>query len=212
MDALVLFAKFPESGRVKKKIGTIIGMDFSANLCKCFIDDLIAKNKDRNYDLYLSFIGPEYKDKYHAMFPSAILYVQRGTNLSENMKYAFTDLLDNYSKVVIIGCDVPNLDSEIVEKAYNALSSYDVVLGPAEDGGYYLIGMKAQNDVFEDLPWGTEKLLEVQMKKLIDHKLTFAMLERLPDVDTIDELRCLKKTLKKEDAPQTYEFVQGLDV
>jgi len=212
MDALVIFAKFPEPGMVKKRIGKAIGMEASANLCNAFINDLIEKHQEKNYDLYLSFIGNEYKQKYKEMFPNAIMYVQRGKNMSENMQCAFADLLETYEKVVVIGCDVPNLSSLIIYKAFNALESYDVVLGPAEDGGYYLVGMKTPEEVFVGMPWGTEKLLEAQMKSLVDHNLTFAMLERLPDVDTVEELNALKKVLKKEDAPKTYEYMQNIDL
>ena len=85
MNALVLFAKFPEPGKVKKEIGKAIGMENSAKLCKAFVTDLIVKNSDKDFDLYLSFIGKEYKGLYRDMFPNSILYLQRGTNLSENI-------------------------------------------------------------------------------------------------------------------------------
>jgi hypothetical protein len=212
MNALVIFAKFPEPGRVKKKIGEVIGMDSSAGLCSAFINDLISKNKDKDYDLYLSFIGHQYKEKYKNIFPEAILYVQRGMNLGENMYCSFEDLLDDYDKVVIIGCDVPNLGSDIIVKAFNALDSYDVVIGPAEDGGYYLIGMKQPHEIFEGLPWGSDKLLDAQIELLKEKKLTYVLLERMSDVDTIDELKVLKKNLKKDDAPKTYEFIKSIGV
>ncbi|MBW2971664.1 TIGR04282 family arsenosugar biosynthesis glycosyltransferase [Candidatus Woesearchaeota archaeon] len=212
MNALVLFAKFPEAGRVKKKIGTVIGMENSARLCEAFIHDLIDENKDKDYDLYLSFIGHEHKEKYRSMFPHAILYVQRGTNLAENMYCSFEDLLDDYEKVVIISCDVPQLPSETIVKAFNALDSYDVVMGPAEDGGYYLIGLKEAHEIFKGLPFGSDNLLEEQMKLLREKKLTFVLLDKMPDVDTFDELKQLKRTLKHEDAPLTYDFIKDLKI
>ncbi|MBN1544293.1 TIGR04282 family arsenosugar biosynthesis glycosyltransferase [Candidatus Woesearchaeota archaeon] len=210
MNALVLFAKFPEAGTVKKKIGRVIGMENSARLCESFIKDIIDKNKDRDYDLYLSFIGHEHKEQYRTMFPHAILYVQRGMNLGENLSCTFEDLLDDYEKVVIIGCDVPDLPSAMIIKAFNALSSYDVVLGPAEDGGYYLIGMKKAHDLFKELHFGTERLLDEQVRAVKDKGMTFVLLDELPDVDTVEELKHLKKTLKREDAPRTYDFIKGI--
>ncbi len=212
MNALIIFAKFPESGKVKKEIGKVLGMDVSAKLCQAFINDLIEEHKDRDYDLYLSFIGHEYKAEYKKMFPEAILYVQRGSNMSENVYSAFEDLLDDYEKVALIGCDVPQLKSDVVIKAFNALDSYDFVLGPAEDGGYYIIGMKEPHDVFTDAPWGSDHLLEEQQEILRTKCLTFVRLDTLPDVDDVDELKYLKATLKKEDAPQTFEFIQNLNV
>ncbi len=212
MNALVLFAKFPEPGKVKKKIGEVIGMDASAKLCRAFINDLIEENAVRDYDLYLSFIGHEYKERYREMFPHAILYVQRGMNLSENMQCSFEDLLDDYDKVVIIGCDVPDLKSDMIIRAFNALESYEVVLGPAEDGGYYLVGMKNPHDIFRGLPFGKDTLLSEQMKVLREKKLPFVLLDRLPDVDTVDELKELKGRLKRDEAPRTFDVVNDLDV
>lgn len=212
MNALIIFAKFPVPGKVKKDIGKVLGMDVSARLCTVFINDLIAEHKDRDYDLYLSFIGHEYKADYKKMFPEAILYVQRGTNMSENTYSAFEDLLDDYDKVVLIGCDVPQLKQDIIIKAFNALDSYDLVLGPSEDGGYYLVGMKEPHDVFNGMPWGSDGLLDAQQEKLRESRLTFVRLDTLPDVDDVDELIRLKKVLRREDAPQTYDFIQTLDL
>jgi rSAM/selenodomain-associated transferase 1 len=212
MNALIIFAKFPEPGKVKKEIGRVLGMETSADLCTAFINDLIAQHKDRDYDLYLSFIGHEYKSKYKEMFPEAILYVQRGTNMSENVYSAFEDLLDDYEKVALIGCDVPQLSQETVVKAFNALDSYDLVIGPSEDGGYYLIGMKKPHDIFEGLPWGEDNLLDEQQKILRDKRLTFVRLETLPDIDDVDELKRMKANLKRDEAPITYDFLQKTDV
>ncbi|MBW2965307.1 TIGR04282 family arsenosugar biosynthesis glycosyltransferase [Candidatus Woesearchaeota archaeon] len=212
MNALVLFAKFPEPGKVKKKIGKVIGMENSAKLCDAFIKDLIDKNKDKDYDLYISFIGHEHKEQYRTLFPHAILYVQRGSNLADNLHCTFEDLLDDYEKVVLIGCDVPNLHSDFIVRAFNALESYDVVLGPAEDGGYYLVGLKRMQDIFIGLPFGTDKLLEEQVKRLKSNNLSFVLLEKLPDVDTVDELKYLKAHLKRDDAPKTFDLLKDIDV
>ena len=212
MNAIIIFAKFPEPGKVKKKIGQVIGMENSAKLCTAFINDLIEENSEKDYDIYLSFIGHEYKEQYRTMFPNAILYVQRGTNMSENVQSAFEDLLDDYEKVALIGCDVPQLSSETVIKAFNALETHDVVLGPAEDGGYYLVALKKPHDIFKGMPWGKPNLLEEQMNMLKEKKLAFVRLHKMPDVDTIDELKSLKKILKRESAPRTYDFIHELDV
>ncbi|MFH1063541.1 MAG: TIGR04282 family arsenosugar biosynthesis glycosyltransferase [Candidatus Woesearchaeota archaeon] len=212
MNALVLFAKFPEPGRVKKCIGKAIGMENSAGLCRAFINDLIEENQDKDYDLYLSFIGHEHKEQYRSMFPNAILYVQRGSNLSDNLQFTFEDLLDDYEKVVVLSCDVPQLSSQTVVKAFNALDSYEVVLGPAQDGGYYIIGMKKPQAIFEMMPWGTEDLLKAQMENLRKKGLPFVLLEKMYDVDTMEELRHLKETLTEGEAPRTFAFLHRPDI
>ncbi|MFC1742332.1 TIGR04282 family arsenosugar biosynthesis glycosyltransferase [Nanoarchaeota archaeon] len=211
MNALIIFAKFPAPGTVKKEIGKVLGMETSAKLCEAMINDLIEEHEDRDYDLYLSFIGHEHKEQYRKMFPHAILYVQRGTNMGENVYSAFEDLLDDYEKVVLIGCDVPQLKQENIIKAFNALDHYDAVIGPAEDGGYYLIGLKHPHNIFEGMHWGKEDLLDQQQELMRQKKLTFVRLDPLPDIDTVEELRHLKGTLKKDNAPRTFEFMQQVD-
>jgi rSAM/selenodomain-associated transferase 1 len=212
MNALIVFAKFPVPGQVKKKIGTVIGMENSAKLCEAFINDLIAEHSERDYDIYLSFIGHEHKEQYRTKFPHAILYVQKGVNMSERVQCSFEDLLDDYEKLALIGSDVPDLSTETVIKAFNALDSYDVVLGPVDDGGYYIVAMKEPHDVFKGMPWGKDTLLEAQIKVLKERKLTFVLLDKLNDVDTIEELKAFKKIVKREEAPRTYDVIQSLDV
>jgi rSAM/selenodomain-associated transferase 1 len=212
MNALVLFAKYPEPGKVKKKISKAIGPEKCAELCKAFIQDIVAKTEDKDYDLYLSFIGHEYKEKYRKLFPQVILYVQRGETVTKHLTGTFEDLLDDYEKVVVLSCDVPQIGSEIIVKAFNALDAYDVVLGPVDDGGYYLVGMKKAQNIFENIPFGTETLLKEQTKILREHKLTYVFLEQLSDIDNLEELKRFKKTLKREDAPHTYDVIQTLDL
>lgn len=212
MNALVIFAKFPEPGRVKKVLGKEIGMENSAKVCAAFIKDLISEHEERDYDLYLSFIGQENKEKYRNLFPNAILYVQRGTNLGENMFYTFEDLLDDYEKIVVIGADVPDLHADYVQNALSELDNYDVIIGPADDGGYCLIALKESVNIFTEVPWGSSELLKHQIDKIRDRNLTFFQLNSLPDVDEIEELIVLKKNLKREDAKNTYDLLQSLDV
>ena len=201
MNALIIFAKYPEPGCVKKRIGSVIGMDKSAELCKAFINDLINENSEKDYDIYLSFIGHKYKEDYRTMFPNAILYVQRGNDMSSNVRY---------ENVALIGSDVPDMKSDKVIEAFNALESYDVVLGPSNDGGYYLVALKKPHDIFTGLPWGDQNLLDVQIGLLKSKNLTYALLDKLHDVDDITELKAIKKILNRADAPKTYDFIQDL--
>jgi rSAM/selenodomain-associated transferase 1 len=211
MNAIVLFGKYPEPGKVKKKIGQVIGMEMSARLCKAMLSDIIDKTSNKDYDLYLSFIGREYKEQYRTIFPSTILYVQRGTNIIENVKYTFEDLLDDHEKVLIISGDAPQVTHDLVQRAFNALNIYDVVIWPAEDGGYYLIGLKRPLDIFEGMPFGTDQLVKAQVERIKQKKLTCVLLEKMGDVDTPDELKQMKKVITHEDAPNTYDVLQEID-
>ncbi len=212
MNALVIFAKFPEPGKVKRRIGKEIGDDRSAELCRRMIEDLIEKNSNKDYDLYLSFIGKEYKEAYRKMFPDAILYVQRGTNLAENIFLTFEDLLDDYEKVIVIGSDAPQVGPDIIYPAFKALNSHDVILGPCTDGGYYLIGMKKAHNLFRNMPFKTDSLLDEEIRLIKEQGLSFVLLDELLDIDDIDELKKAKEILPKELCPHTIEFIETLDI
>ena len=212
MNALVIFAKYPVPGAVKRRIGREIGMEKSAELCECFIKDLYEKNSNQDYDLYLSFIGKEHKEQYRGRFPDAILYVQRGHTKGENLSLTFEDLLDDYEKVVIIGCDAPQVGPALIKAAFKALESHDVVIGPASDGGYYLIGIKKNLPFLNDLPWGTPELLDQTIKRLKERKESYVFIDELEDIDDLEELKAAKKRIKESDAPATFKFLQRLDV
>ncbi len=212
MNALVVFAKYPEPGEVKTRIGKVIGMEQSAKMCQCFLKDLINKNSNQDYDLYLSFLGQKYKEKYRKLFPEAILYVQRGKGMEDNLMLTFEDLLDDYDKVILIGCDAPQVGPDVIKSALKALESYDVVIGPASDGGYYLLGLRKFHRIFKGLPWGESILLKKTIEKLKDNNLTYIFLREFDDIDNIDELRLAKNNLKKEEAPETFEYIKGLSI
>ena len=95
-----------------------------------------------------------------------------------------------YDKIVGIGSDLPDLTSEIITKGLNELNANDAVFGPAEDGGYYLIGMKSMLDcIFENKPWSTESLLNVTLEELESKGHSVGIIETLNDVDTEEDLR-----------------------
>lgn len=118
-------------------------------------------------------------------------YVQQGTDLGERMSDAFRRGFKlGYDKIVGIGSDLPDLTSEIITKGLNELNANDAVFGPAEDGGYYLIGMKSMLDcIFENKPWSTESLLNVTLEELESKGHSVGIIETLNDVDTEEDLR-----------------------
>ena len=92
-------------------------------------------------------------------------------------------------KVIIIGSDCYDLKTEIIEGAFDALSANDVVIGPAEDGGYYLIGMKKRHkNLFENKEWGTSNVLLDSILTIKEQKLSYQLMPTLNDVDTIEDM------------------------
>lgn len=115
--------------------------------------------------------------------------VQSGTSLGDRMRDAFMHLFDKgYSRVVIIGTDSADLKATDLNKAYLTLSHTDLVIGPAKDGGYYLLGMsRFYPELFYDIPWSTSKVLELTLDKADQAQLDYEFLNIRSDVDTLDD-------------------------
>lgn len=118
---------------------------------------------------------------------------QVGPDLGARMHETFTTLFGRgYRQVLIIGTDAPTLPPSTYQDALALLKDHDVVLGPALDGGYYLIGLKKPApELFAGIPWSTDQVLPLTRKKAAELELTVAMLKEWRDIDTIDDLRCL---------------------
>ncbi len=116
--------------------------------------------------------------------------LQIGADLGDRMKAAFREVFQQgYKKVVIIGTDCPELDAETLDEAFDALESEEIVVGPAKDGGYYLLGMKGLNDsLFEDKNWSTSTVFSDTMADIRRLGLSVHLLKTLSDVDVYQDL------------------------
>jgi rSAM/selenodomain-associated transferase 1 len=122
-------------------------------------------------------------------FPIAKSFAQEGQDLGERMAGAFARSFEmGMDKVVLIGTDCPTLQSQHLNEAFEALTDSDLVLGPATDGGYYLIGMKRRADyLFEGISWSTSQVLTETLNVASQHGLTTTLLQELNDVDTSED-------------------------
>ncbi|MCB0641856.1 MAG: TIGR04282 family arsenosugar biosynthesis glycosyltransferase, partial [Phaeodactylibacter sp.] len=110
--------------------------------------------------------------------------IQLPGDLGTRMNMAFAEVLQQHAKAVIIGSDCASLTPTIVRAAFEALDTHDFVIGPAEDGGYYLMGMNALSPwVFEDIAWSTETVLAQTLQKIVTHQKTYQLLPELSDID-----------------------------
>jgi rSAM/selenodomain-associated transferase 1 len=121
--------------------------------------------------------------------PIAKSFVQDGQDLGERMAHAFARSFESgMDKVVLIGTDCPTLQSHHLHEAFEALTHSDLVLGPATDGGYYLIGMKCRSDyLFEGITWSTSQVLSETLNVASQNGLTNTLLQELNDIDTQED-------------------------
>ncbi|MBK8550842.1 MAG: TIGR04282 family arsenosugar biosynthesis glycosyltransferase [Ignavibacteria bacterium] len=123
--------------------------------------------------------------------------IQKGSDLGEKMYNAIEFVLKEVpGKVILTGVDIPGLDFQIITEAFERLSQNDIVIGPANDGGYYLIGMKTPvKFLFENMQWSNENVLKNTIDRLKKEKMSFYLLEKLCDIDNADDLKNLKHEL-----------------
>lgn len=200
-SALVIFAKAPIPGEVKTRLCPPLTSDEAATLHGTFVLDVLEQTKLAVTKARLPV------DRYLACSPSTEhvffkimeerqgvrLLDQVGADLGERMHQVFAVLFgQGYQRVLIIGTDAPTLPQSTYQEALSLLTTHDVVLGPALDGGYYLIGLtRPVPELFAAMPWSTDRVLALTREKALARNLTIGLLKEWRDIDAIEDLRCL---------------------
>ena len=195
---ILVFAREPLLGRVKTRLASAIGPQealavYQAMLAR--LGALLNKMKAVDWDLWVTS-NCSHKD-FITNCNKSNIYIQSGRDLGAKMAAAIQQtLLDTkIDKVILIGTDCPALTEDYLHQALLALESdIDVVLGPAEDGGYVLVGMRRpQPAVFEDIPWGSNQVFLRTVEALKAKELSYRLLETLWDVDRAEDLERLQQ-------------------
>jgi uncharacterized protein len=193
---LLFFIKNPEKGKVKTRLASAVGDKRAVELYKRFLLEMLFTLNKGTFLFYLCYFPENGLDNVKGWLGNHYLYMpQRGENLGERMKNGFLEAFSmNFNRVVLVGSDVPDLPIEFIEEAFTYLQKQDGVIGPALDGGYYLIGFKNKSfspRVFDGIRWGTGSVFEETMKVLDREGLTVHVLNPLRDIDTVEDLRIM---------------------
>jgi rSAM/selenodomain-associated transferase 1 len=190
-----IMIKYPEPGKVKTRLAKDMGNERAAHIYRQTAELILANTVPANfsYDRIVFYDPPERLKDFTAWLPGEQLALQQGADVGERMDNAIRDLLKmGAKKAVITGADIPDLSDEIIETAFRKLDQVDIVIGPAKDGGYYLIGMKSRHPaIFQDIPWSTGKVLEETMRIIEKLQLKCALITTLSDLDTADDYKRL---------------------
>jgi rSAM/selenodomain-associated transferase 1 len=193
---LMIFAKNPEMGKVKTRLAKTIGQEKALMIYVKLLEHThaIADKVFADKAIFYSEKVQEFDLLDYYKFPK---FLQKGDDLGDRMDRAFGQAFgQHYEKVVIIGSDCYELTSEIIEDALLALDNHNVVIGPAHDGGYYLLGMdRHYSHLFKNKAWSTEDVLLDTLLDLKKLKLSYALLPTLNDVDEEKDLGELSKHL-----------------
>jgi hypothetical protein len=211
-------AKVPGESPVKSRLHSALTAARATELYRCFLlDRLDALAELGGVSLIVAFTPAEAAGRMKELAPSGFrLVAQRGADLGERLSTLLRELLeDGHAGAIAIDSDSPTLPMAYVMEAARVLSEErcDIVLGPCEDGGYYLIGLRApQPDLFEGIPWSTDAVFSMTIGKASRRGLSVHVLPRWFDVDTETDLRRLhaEMTATNSGPRRTYAFVRDL--
>lgn len=194
-NALIVFLRKPEIGKVKTRLAKDIGDEKTLIIYQKLIEKTIQEISMLKADIYLYFTPEIPKDNLPGKFN---LRIQSGNDLGECMKNAFRDCFQKgHDKVIIIGSDCFQISHNLIQSSFEELNQNKFVIGPSEDGGYYLLGMTSpREDIFEDIEWSISSVYACTLGKLAGE--TIAELPVLNDIDNLEDL-------KKE--PELYSMV-----
>lgn len=195
-NILLIFVKNLEKGKVKTRLARTVGDEKALEVYKkltTYTRRITSKVSAIRKVWYSRFI-PE-KDEWDD--EKFMKKIQQGDNLGIRMKNAFAESFSSGPKnVVIIGSDCAELTADNIEHAFSELGNHELVIGPSEDGGYYLLGMKELHyEFFEGIDWSTSKVLAQTLEKARRKALKISIMPELNDVDNEDDWRSVEEQL-----------------
>jgi len=191
---ILLFIKAPVKGQIKSRLAAAIGNDAALELYQRFVLDTIDTVRALPAPVRICFYPPEAGTTIRTWLGNERACIpQQGNDLGGRMEQSFAQAFsEGYERAVLIGSDIPELSRAMMHEAMAALDTNDAVLGPAADGGYYLIGFKAKTflpSVFHDIAWSTSTVCDETLGKFKRSGQRVHLLPKLHDVDTKDDLR-----------------------
>lgn len=190
---VIVFLKLPEPGLAKTRLAAAIGVEAALALYREMVHHTMKQVMESGLNMCIHYAGSGDPAGYFPdLAPYSITTPQAGTDLGERMANSFESVFENGAEsALLIGCDIPRVTARVLRKAAHLLDRADAVLGPAQDGGYYLIGLNRPSfhrRIFADIPWGTAAVLSETIHRLTTVGMKTAQLDRLSDIDTVDDL------------------------
>jgi rSAM/selenodomain-associated transferase 1 len=187
-EALIIFVRQPVAGCVKTRLAADIGPEAALFVYRELLAHTRSVCTQLAVDKYLFYVNTiadqdDWDDTYHKQ-------IQQGNDLGERMQHAFSQVFGmGYERVCIIGSDCLELSADNVKEGYSLLQDNDFVIGPAKDGGYYLLGMRHRlKPVFDAINWSTSNVFQQTVKKINLLQNSLALLPVLADIDVVGDL------------------------
>jgi len=203
-NALLVFLKYPQPGHVKTRLASELG---DLEIATALYRDLAEWVLTEIFPLPGSYEVILYADPAHAI-EDYHLWVgqdwrirhQRGDDLGARMHRAITEVLEiGYDRVAVIGTDCIGMNQAFIESVFDQLERHDLVIGPSNDGGYYLLGCREPSPwLFEDIAWSTETVLGTTLDRIEAEGKTLFQLEERLDIDTVEDLTLFREGLSPD--------------
>lgn len=189
-STVVVFARAPREGEVKTRLAAGVGRDNALRLYRRMGRDVMDALRTGPWSLTVAYTPGDGEEEVRSWLSGADRYVAQGSgDLGARMARALDEALRGTGKAVVVGTDAPDLDRARVMEAVRSLDDHDVVLVPALDGGYVLLGLRAmQPELFRDIPWGTQQVLAITLERARRAGLRVRLLPAVRDVDTAADL------------------------
>lgn len=192
-DVLLVFVKHPQPGAAKTRLIPALGPENAADLYRVLAEEEVRRTRPhgREYRRLFFFAPEEARTEVASWITGETLLPQEGDDLGARMSAAFASAFASGARrVAVIGTDLPWVSREIVLEAFASLDDHDVVIGPAQDGGYYLLALSRHRPaLFDGIAWSTPAVLSATAERAGALGLTVRLLEPLRDIDTIEDLR-----------------------
>jgi len=208
---LIVFTRYPQPGTTKTRLIPALGAEGAAWLQQDLTRHVLARARElrelAGVEIEVRFEGGD-AEKMGATFGHDLCYVSQGPgDLGDRMERAFGEsFADGVRQAVLIGADCPGVTAELLRKAFDQLAENDLVLGPAEDGGYYLVGLRrGEPALFSGIEWGSDGVFEATMCRAHEQSLQVGLLETLSDIDRPEDLAVWQESLRRQEATATGE-------
>jgi uncharacterized protein len=187
--AVIIFVRHPQLGRVKTRLASTMGDEKAMAIYKILLQHTYSLIQNSTIPVYVYYTDNIVQDDLW-QGKNIIKKQQNGTDLGSRISNAFSHVFAaGHQKVIIIGSDCYELTAPVLIAAFNTLEQKDAVIGPAADGGYYLLGLKKMLPaVFENIRWSTDSVKDETINILKEHNYTFSLLQTLTDVDEEKDL------------------------
>jgi hypothetical protein len=193
-SVFIVFARYPRPGEAKTRLAPTLGLEGAADLARRMLiatwTEALAAARGNRFRLELHGCGAE-RGEFEVLLGGTPTFLgQSGAGFGERLERAFASAFERgAARVVLVGADCPALSARHIADAFAALESHDVALGPARDGGWWLLGLRsAQPALFRGIAWSTPAVLDQTLAAARASGQTIALLEELSDIDTPEDL------------------------